>query len=107
MLRSVPVTGRVISIVLFGLSVASGASRPRSAGAPCLPADNIWNTPVDQLATVSTSSSAWVTTIGTTKPVHADFGSGVCQWSADRHSHVVTDAGTRINGEPGQRLPCA
>jgi len=40
-----------------------------------LPADNIWNTPVDQLP-VSPSSSTYVATIGPTLPVHADFGSG-------------------------------
>ena len=33
---------------------------------------------MDQLS-VSPSSSAWVTTIGPTKPVHADFGSGLYQ----------------------------
>src|SRR5438105_3352248 len=49
-----------------------------SAQSPCpvLPADSIWNTPVDQLA-VSSNSSAWVTTIGSTKTIHADFGSGL------------------------------
>jgi len=40
-----------------------------------LPADNIWNTPIDQLA-VSPNSSTYVNTIGPTLPVHADFGSG-------------------------------
>ena len=75
MLRSVQVTGSVISIVLFGFSVASAQS-PKIGECDVLPADNIWNTPVDQLP-ISASSSAWVTTIGTTKPVHADFGSGV------------------------------
>jgi hypothetical protein len=75
MLRSVPLAGSLISIVLFGFSVASGQS-PKIGGCDVLPVDNIWNTPVDQLP-ISASSSAWVTTIGTTKPVHADFGSGV------------------------------
>jgi hypothetical protein len=40
-----------------------------------LPANNIWNTPVDQLP-VSPSSSTYITTIGATLPMHADFGSG-------------------------------
>src|SRR3954454_23037468 len=48
----------------------------RTCPVPVLPADNIWNTPVDQLP-VSASSAAWVTTIGAAKTVHADFGSGV------------------------------
>src|SRR5215813_2399118 len=48
------------------------------AQAPCpvLPANNVWNTPIDQLP-VHANSSAWVTTIGPTKTVHADFGSGL------------------------------
>jgi hypothetical protein len=41
-----------------------------------LPADNIWNTPIDQLP-VSPSSSTYVNTIGATTGVHADFGSGL------------------------------
>ena len=75
MFRSVQATGSVISIILFGFSVVSAQS-PTIGGCPVLPADNIWNTPIDQLL-VSTNSSAWVTTIGPTKPVHADFGSGL------------------------------
>ena len=68
-------TGSVISFVLLGVSVAS-AQAPTIGKCSVLPADNIWNTPVDQLS-VSGSSSAWVTTIGSTKTVHADFGSGL------------------------------
>lgn len=43
---------------------------------PVLPANNVWNTAIDQLP-VAANSSAWVTTIGATKTVHADFGSGL------------------------------
>ena len=68
-------TGSVISFVLLGVSVAS-AQAPTIGKCSVLPSDNIWNTPVDQLF-VSGSSSAWVTTIGSTKTVHADFGSGL------------------------------
>src|SRR3954451_7765753 len=75
MFRSRQVTGSLFSLVLSGLSVAS-AQPPTIGKCAVLPADNIWNTPVDQLP-VSASSSAWVTTIGTTKTVHADFGSGL------------------------------
>jgi hypothetical protein len=48
------------------------------AQAPCpvLPANNVWNTAIDQLP-VSANSGVWVTTIGATKTVHADFGSGL------------------------------
>jgi hypothetical protein len=40
-----------------------------------LPADNIWNTPVDQLP-VSPNSSTYVNRIGARSPLHPDFGSG-------------------------------
>lgn len=42
---------------------------------PLLPADNIWNTRVDDLP-VHAQSSSWVTTIGASKSFHPDFGSG-------------------------------
>jgi len=43
---------------------------------PVFPANNIWNTRVDQLA-VHPSSASWVTTIGSTKVLHPDFGAGL------------------------------
>ena len=66
-----------ISLILSAVSVAFAQS-PTVGNCSVFPANNIWNTPVDQLS-VSPSSSAWVTTIGPTKPVHADFGSGLYQ----------------------------
>jgi hypothetical protein len=64
-----------IALTLLAFSAAS-AQPPVIGKCPVLPADNIWNTPVDQLP-VFASSSAWVTTIGPTKSLHADFGSGL------------------------------
>ena len=74
---------------LGATSVATTATRVSAASAggttvmppsigscTVFPADNIWNTPVDQLP-VSSNSAAWVNTIGTNAPVHADFGSGL------------------------------
>jgi hypothetical protein len=75
MFRSSQSSGPALAVILFACSTAFGQS-PTVGGCPVLPADNIWNTPVDQLV-VSTLSSTWVTTIGSTKTVHADFGSGV------------------------------
>ena len=45
---------------------------------PCsfFPADNIWNTPIDEMP-LNANSDAWVTTIGATKGLHPDFGSGL------------------------------
>ena len=41
-----------------------------------LPADNIWNTPIDTLPTHA-NSDAYVASIGLTTTLHPDFGSGV------------------------------
>src|SRR5205807_4192548 len=62
-------------LLTFFVSAASAQS-PTIGGCPVFPADNIWNTPVDQLP-VSSNSSAWVTTIGAAKTAHADFGAGL------------------------------
>jgi hypothetical protein len=51
------------------------AQAPTVGSCPVFPADNIWNTRVDQLP-VHPTSSTWVSTIGATSPLHPDFGSG-------------------------------
>jgi hypothetical protein len=43
---------------------------------PLFPANNIWNTPVDTLP-VDANSSLYVSTIGASKTLHPDFGSGL------------------------------
>jgi hypothetical protein len=48
---------------------------PTLAGCPVFPADNVWNVTIDQLP-VHPSSSTYVSTIGASKTVHPDFGSG-------------------------------
>jgi len=45
---------------------------------PVLPANNIWNTPVDTLPVLS-NSAAMVNTIGANTGFHADFGAGTWQ----------------------------
>ena len=59
--------------LLFALPLL--AQPPQIGTCTILPANNIWNTPVDQLP-VSPNSSTYVNTIGPTNPVHPDFGSG-------------------------------
>lgn len=54
---------------------APAAGPPTVAGCPAYPADNIWNVPVDRLP-LDANSAAYVQTIGPTRAVHADFGSG-------------------------------
>jgi hypothetical protein len=61
----------VTAIVLTGPARAQEA--PTIAGCPIFPADNIWNTPIDQLP-VDSSSSAYIASIGATTGLHPDFG---------------------------------
>jgi len=75
MLRSLQSSISAVALALFAVSTATAQS-PTIGNCPVLPADNIWNTPVDQLP-VSASSSTWVTTIGAAKTLHPDFGSGL------------------------------
>jgi hypothetical protein len=61
--------------MLLGLTGLAAAQAPTVANCTVLPADNIWNTRVDQLP-VHPSSSTWVNTIGASSHLHPDFGSG-------------------------------
>jgi len=56
-------------------TILSTTGAPQIAGCPILPADNIWNHPVDALP-VHPLSDAYVASIGADERVHADFGSG-------------------------------
>jgi len=68
---------RSMSLSLVMGFVASGTSYAQHTLGTCpvLPADNIWNTPVDTLPVLSNSASM-VTTIGGNTGFHADFGAG-------------------------------
>jgi hypothetical protein len=57
------------SIQATPTAVAAGAC-------PILPADNIWNTPVDTLP-LDPNSDVYINTIGSDGTLHPDFGSGV------------------------------
>jgi len=50
-----------------------------------LPADNIWNTKIDDLP-VDPNSAAYINTIGASTTLHADFGSGV--WPPGSNSPI-------------------
>jgi hypothetical protein len=65
-------TAVALTALIPGLALAQA---PTIGNCPVLPADDIWNTRVDQLP-VHPSSSTWVATIGASSPVHPDFGSG-------------------------------
>src|SRR6202140_697520 len=62
--------------MLLGFASLAAAQTPKLGNCTVLPADNIWNTRIDQLP-VHPSSSTWVNTIGATSPLHPDFGSGL------------------------------
>lgn len=71
MLRS---TVLAVSCVLVS---ASGAfAQQKIGGCSVLPADNIWNTPVDTLP-VRADSATLINTIGASKGLHPDFGGGL------------------------------
>ncbi len=57
------------------LDSAAATPPPLLAGCQILPADNIWNTPIDTLPVLA-ESDQYINSIGRTTGVHADFGSG-------------------------------
>ncbi len=57
------------------VAAQTGAAGPQVEGCPVLPADDIWNAPVDTLP-LDPSSDAYVATIGADVGFHPDFGSG-------------------------------
>jgi hypothetical protein len=62
--------------VLLGFTGLASAQTPTIGNCTVFPADDIWNTRIDQLP-VHPSSSTWVSTIGASSPLHPDFGSGL------------------------------
>ena len=68
-----------VIVVALGVGVSIAGARPLP-GTSCaiFPADNPWNVPVDKLP-VESDSSAIINSIGATKGLHADFGSGLWQ----------------------------
>lgn len=61
-----------IAVALTLLS-STAASASMIAGCPMLPADNIWNTPVDALP-LDPRSQEYINTIGAGTAFHPDFG---------------------------------
>ncbi len=61
---------------------------PTIAGCPVLPANNIWNTPVDTLP-VHARSAEYIASIGSNTGLHADFGAGLWEGSPIGIPYVV------------------
>jgi hypothetical protein len=70
------IRANVVAAVLVLTSAAPAAAQQMIGGCPVLPADNIWNTPVDTLP-VMPNSATLVNTIGASRGFHADFGAGM------------------------------
>jgi len=69
------VSGVVVAVALAAFPCAVHAQQV-IGGCSVLPANNIWNTPIQNLPVLSNSGSM-VTTIGASTGFHADFGAGV------------------------------
>ncbi len=68
---------RFVSFFLpFAVALPLAGQGPTVGHCTVFPADNVWNTPVDQLP-LDTNSATYVATIGSTTGVHPDFGSGL------------------------------
>lgn len=63
----------VPALLVFAATVFGRAT---IGNCPVLPADNIWNARIDHLP-VASNSATLISTIGTSRTVHADFGSGL------------------------------
>jgi PKD repeat protein len=70
-IRRTLLTGLMVGLLLVTTSAAAVVIE----GCPIFPSNNVWNTRIDTLPT-DTHSAVYVSTIGSSKPVHPDFGSG-------------------------------
>ena len=66
----------VAALLVAGATNASAQAGPMLADCPVLPADNVWNTPIDTLP-LDANSSVYITTIGADRNLHPDFGAGL------------------------------
>jgi hypothetical protein len=69
---------RATALAMLVTTVCAGSASAQQTigGCPVLPADNVWNTPVDTLPVLA-NSTTMVNTIGASRGFHADFGAGV------------------------------
>jgi hypothetical protein len=65
-----------ITVLAAAVLAAPAYGQQMIGGCPMLPADNIWNTPVDTLPVLA-NSATMVNTIGASRGFHADFGAGM------------------------------
>jgi IPT/TIG domain len=68
-------TNKGALLALIACTVVYGQG-PTIGSCPILPADNIWNTPVDKLP-ASPNTASYINSMGSTLPLRPDFGSGM------------------------------
>src|SRR4051812_15509206 len=69
------VQGIVCALAAILITTGTSYAQQTIGGCSVLPANNIWNTPVDTVPVLSNSATL-VSTIGANTGLHADFGSG-------------------------------
>jgi uncharacterized protein (TIGR03437 family) len=93
-LRAIALASKRSAAPFCALLVVSSCLAPARAqsvgGCPTFPANNIWNTPVDGLP-LDAKSTDYVNTIGGSKNVHADFGSGLWEGTPIGIPYVLVD----------------
>jgi len=83
-------TVAVILALNFLMVIPTCRSGVYLEGCPIFPADNIWNTPVKDLP-VDSDSNAYITTIGASRGLHPDFGSGTWEGGPIGIPYTVVD----------------
>src|ERR1051326_9191589 len=74
--ESMTIRSEGATLLFLASAVLAQSAPPTIGGCTVLPADNIWNTPVDQLP-LDANSATYVATIGSGTTLHADFGAGL------------------------------
>jgi hypothetical protein len=69
-------TIRIIALALMTLIAGPVCAQPTIGTCTVLPANNVWNAPINQLP-VAANSATLVATVGPAVTLHADFGSGL------------------------------
>ncbi len=71
-----PIIQRLLSLaILAATPLMVLAQEPTIGGCQVFPSNNVWNTPIDKLP-VDAHSATYVSTIGTSDPLHPDYGAG-------------------------------
>lgn len=67
---------RVVLLLLAALLAVPAGAAPAIDGVPVFPSDHVWNARVDTLP-LDPNSALYISTIGASRGMHADFGSGL------------------------------